>query len=50
MHLFQLFNGGSDSWCKEESSLGDITLVAVQQKGVVPERRDGGRDIGGSEH
>ena len=31
-------------WCKEESSLGDIALVAVQEKGVVPERRDGGKE------
>ena len=44
VHLLELLNGGSDSGCEEETSLGDITKMAVLQQGTVPEReREGER-------
>ena len=38
VHLLELFNGGSDGGCEEETSLGDVTEMAVLQEGSVPER------------
>ena len=38
VHLLEMFNGGSDSGCEEETSLGDVTEMAVLQEGSVPER------------
>ena len=46
VHLLELFNGGSDGGCEEETSLGDVTEMAVLQEGSVPERdgREGERE------
>ena len=46
VHLLELFDGGSDGGCEEETSLGDITEMAVLQEGTVPERdgREGERE------
>ena len=46
VHLLELFNGGSDGGCEEETSLGDVTEMAVLQEGTVPERdgREGERE------
>ena len=49
VHLLELFNGGSDGGCEEETSLGDVTEMAVLQEGSVPERdgKEGEREGGG---